>query len=199
MTLGRHEDGKWFFSDQATPGASIQSPTPEGLATQVGSYVSYSGSLHRGSKADWVRPPLIGFRPMGHIQGFLNRGPMVGPTRTLITPGEQLAEIDAGGGTWGETLTAWDYHSTHTALAGAQSAIGADKGGHGGVIVERPRDTFHVIKTNPLATEDNLKETKIDVGDSEKMALVARKTSFRSAWLVLSDAAGKKRAPFKVI
>jgi hypothetical protein len=199
MTLGRHEDGKWFFSDQASPGASIQSPTQPDLTTSVGSYVSFGGWLHTGSKADWMRPPIIGFRPMGHIQGFLDRGPMLGPTNMLIKPGEQLAEIDAGAGTWGEVLTAWDYHSTHSALAGAKSAIGADPGGHGGVIVERPKDTFHVFKTNPLSKDDNLKEIKIDEGDSEKMVLVARKSTFHSAWLVLSDAAGKKRAPFKVI
>jgi hypothetical protein len=199
MTVGRHEDTTWFFSDQASPGASIQSPTPADLATRVGNYVSFGGWLHPGSKADWMRPPVIGFRPMGHIQDFLNRGPMLGPTNMLIKPGEQLAEIDAGAGTWGEVLTAWDYHSTHDTLAGAQSAIGADPGGHGGVIAERPKDTFHVLKTNPLSKEDNLKETKIDEGDSEKMVLVERKGSFYSAWLVLSDSAGNKRAPFKVI
>jgi hypothetical protein len=198
MTLGRHEDGQWFFSDQAT-GAGIQTSKPEELATRVASYASYGGTLHAGTKADWVRPPVIGFRPMGHIQGFLNRGPMLGPANMLIKPGEQLAEIDAGVRTTGEVLTAWDYHSTHGALAAAQSAIGADPGGHGGVIVERPRDTFHVFKTNPLSDGDNLKETNIDEGDSEKMVLGARKKTFHSAWLVLSDASGKKRAPFKVI
>jgi hypothetical protein len=66
------------------------------------------------------------------------------------------------------------------------------------VIVERPKDTFHVFKTNPLSKENNLKATKIDEGDSDKMVLVERKTTFFSAWLVLSDSAGKKRAPFKV-
>jgi hypothetical protein len=199
MTLGHHEDGTWFFSDQASPGSNLQSPTHADLAAGIGSYVSFGGWLHPGSKAAWLSPPVIGFRPMGHIQGFLNRGPMLGPTNMLITPGEQLAEIDAGAGTSGEVLTAWDYHSTHDTLAGAQSAIGADPGGHGGVIVERPKDTFHVVKTNPLSTEGNLKETKIDEGDSKKMVLVERKANFFSAWLVLSDSAGKKRAPFKVI
>jgi hypothetical protein len=199
MTLGRHEDGTWFFSDQASPGANMQSAKREDLAGRVGSYVSFGGWLHPGSKADWMRPPVIGFRPMGHIQGFLNRGPMLGPTSMLIKPGEQLAEIDAGAGTWGEVLTAWDYHSTHDTLAAAQRAIGGDPGGHGGVIVERPKDTFHVVKTNPLSTEGNLKATTIDEEDSKKMVLVERRTSFHSAWLVLSDSAGKKGAPFKVI
>ena len=199
MTLGRHEDGTWFFSDQASPGASIQSPSQADLTARVGSYASFGGWLHAGSKADWMRPPMVGFNPMGHIQGFLNRGPMLGATSMLLKPGEQLAEIDAGAGTWGEVLTAWDYHSTHNALAAAQGAIGADPGGHGGVILERPKDSFHVFKTNPLSKEANLKETKIDEGDSAKMVLVARRATFYSAWLVLSDAAGKKRTPFKVI
>jgi hypothetical protein len=197
MTLGRHEDGKWFFSDQAK-GAGIQSSTQADLATAISSYATFGGWLHAGSKADWVNPPVVGFRPMGHIQDFLNRGPMAGPVHMLIRPGEQLAEIDAGGGTWGEVLTAWDYHSTHDTLAAAQSAIGADRGHHGGVIVERPKATFHVFKTNPLSDADNLKETKIDEGDSEKMVLVERRKTFFGAWLVLSDAAGAKRAPFKV-
>lgn len=200
MTLGHHEDGTWYFSDQASPGTSLQSPTRADLVTRVGNYVRSSGGwLHGGTKGDWVRPPVIGFRPMGHVQGFLNRGPRLGPTNLLIRPGEQLAEIDAGGDVWGEVLTAWDYHSTHTTLAAAQAAIAADPGGHGGVIAERPKDMFHVVKTNPLAKDDNLKETKIDTGDSAKMVLVARKANFFSAWLVLSDAAGKKRAPFQVI
>jgi hypothetical protein len=198
MTLGRHEDGTWFFSDQAV-GAGIQTSSLADLASRVGSYVSFSGRLHSGSKAAWLRPPLVGFRSMGHIQGFLNRGPMLGATSMLIKPGEQLAEIDAGARSWGEVLTAWDFHSTHGALAAAQDAIARDPGGHGGVIVERPKDTFHVFKTNPLANEANLKETKIDTGDSEKMVLVARKTTFYSAWIVLSDAAGKKRPPFQVV
>jgi hypothetical protein len=197
MTLGRHEDGKWFFSDQAK-GARIQSPTQADLASAILSYATFGDWLHDGSKADWFNPPVVGFRPMGNIQGFLNRGPMFGPTHMLIRPGEQLAEIDAGGGTWGEVLTAWDFHSTHDTLAAAQSAIGADPGGHGGVIVERPKDTFHVFKTNPLAKEDNLKQTKIDEGDSAKMVLVERRKNFLGAWLVLSDSAGAKRAPFKV-
>lgn len=116
-----------------------------------------------------------------------------------IKPGEQLAEIDAGPWTLGEVLTAWDYHSLHRTLDAAKSAIAADPGGHGGVIVERPKDWFHVVKTNPLSKEDNLKETTIDEDDSTNMVLVARKDAFHSAWLVLSDAAGKKRAPYKVI
>jgi hypothetical protein len=198
MALGRHEDGTWFFSDQVSPGASIQSPTQAELAARVGSYAAFGGWLHTGSKAVWMNPPVVGFRPMGHIQDFLNRGPMLGPAHMLIRPGEQLAEIDAGGGTWGEVLTAWDYHSTHDTLTAATSAIGADPGGHGGVIVERPRNTFHVFKTNPLSKENNLKATKIDESDSDKMVLVERKKTFFSAWLVLSDSAGKKRAPFKV-
>src|SRR4051794_3992400 len=39
MSLGRHEDGTWFFSDQASPGASIQSPSPAELVARVASYV----------------------------------------------------------------------------------------------------------------------------------------------------------------
>ena len=95
-------------------------------------------------------------------------------------------------------LTAWDYRSRHDSLADAKAAIGADRGGHGGVIVERPKGMFHVYKTKPLTGAANLKETKIDVSDSKDMALVKRANTFFSAWLVLSDAAGNKGAPFQV-
>jgi hypothetical protein len=66
------------------------------------------------------------------------------------------------------------------------------------VIVERPSGMFHIWKTNPIKDEDNLKQTSIDASDSSKMVLGARITTFFSAWVVLSDSSGKKRAPFAV-
>ena len=67
---------------------------------------------------------------------------------------------------------AWDYRSRHDSLPDAKAAITGDPGGHGGVIVERPRDMFHIYKTNPLeGAKDNLKETKIDASDSREMVL----------------------------
>ena len=97
-------------------------------------------------------PPYIGFKAMGHIQAFLNRGP-----EGLITPGNNLAEVDAGWKSGGEVLTAWDYHSRWETLADAKPAIGRDPGPHGGVIVERPTGMFHVWKTNPVKDDDNLR------------------------------------------
>jgi hypothetical protein len=124
-------------------------------------------------------------------QSFLNRGP------SLIKPGEKLAEIDADW-TTGEVLEAWDYRSRHNALPDAKAAIAGDRGGHGGVIIERPKGMFHIYKTNPLKDKDNLKETKIDTSDSKDMVLVNRIGSFFSVWVVLSDSSGNKSAPFAV-
>ena len=138
-------------------------------------------------------PPVTGFVPMGHIQSFLNRGPEM-----LIRPGEKLAEIDAGWDTVGEVIAAWDYHSRWDNLSDAKDAITKDPGHHGGVIVERPRGMFHIWKTNPIKDADNLKMTDIDKGDSANMALVAKISSFYSAWVVLSDPSGTKGTPFEV-
>ena len=192
MLLGRHDDGTWFFSDQgATPAKEIQHGSREELVGEVVSYAANS-KLYAGSKLDLrTPPPPTGFQVLTQAQSFLNRGP------SLITPGEKLAEIDANW-TTGEVLEAWDYRSRHDSLPDAKAAIAADRGGHGGVIVERPRGMFHIYKTNPLKDEDNLKETKIDASDSKDMALGKRLGTFVSVWVVLSDSSGNKSAPFAV-
>lgn len=192
MLLGRHEDGTWFFSDQGqSPAVGIQRPKYEDLVSAVLAYAGGSW-LYAGNKQDMnTLPPVTGFTVLSKVQAFLNRGP------SLITPGEELAEIDAGAGTIGEVITAWDYRSRHETLADAKDAIGKDPGPHGGVIVERPSGMFHIWKTNPIENEKNLKETGIDKSDSAKMALPRIKKS-SSVWVVLSDPSGKKRAPFEV-
>jgi hypothetical protein len=192
MLLGRHEDGTWFFSDQGvTPPKEIQRASSGELASAVAAY-SHEGWLYDGNKFDLrMLPPMTGFRAMTHVQRFLNQGP------TLIKPGEELAEIDADYA-WGEVIKAWDYRSRHESLADAKAAIGGDRGGHGGVIVERPKDMFHIYKTNPIADAKNLKEAKIDTSDSREMVLGKRLGTFYSAWVVLSDAAGNKGTPFAV-
>jgi hypothetical protein len=192
MLLGRHEDGTWFFSDQGvTPPKEIQRASSGELASAVVAY-SHEGWLYDGNKFDLrMLPPMTGFRAMTHVQRFLNQGP------TLIKPGEELAEIDADYA-WGEVIKAWDYRSRHESLADAKAAIGGDRGGHGGVIVERPKDMFHIYKTNPIADAKNLKEAKIDTSDSRELVLGKRLGTFYSAWVVLSDAAGNKGTPFAV-
>jgi hypothetical protein len=194
MLLGRHEDGTWFFSDQGqSPAAGIQRPKYEDLVSAVLAYAGSGTWLFGGNKQDMkTLPPVTGFTVLGAMQPFLNRGP------SLIVPGEELAEIDAGWGTTGEVIKAWDYRSRHETLADAKDAIAKDPGGHGGVIVERPRGMFHIWKTNPIKDKDNLKQTSIDASDSSNMVLVKRIKTFYSAWVVLSDASGKKSAPFEV-
>jgi hypothetical protein len=194
MLLGRHEDGTWFFSDQGPPTPrEIQRANHADLTSAILSYASTGSWLYSGNKLDLPAiPPYTGFKALGHIQAFLNRGP------SLITPGEKLAEIDAGVGTTGEVITAWDYRSRHDTLAEAKDAIAKDKGGHGGVIVERPKGMFHIYKTNPISNAKNLKETTIDASDSAGMVLVKRIKSFYSVWVVLSDASGNKSTPFEV-
>jgi hypothetical protein len=194
MLLGRHEDGTWFFSDQGpSPPHEIQRATHPDLVSAILAYAAGGSWLYDGNKLDLgTLPPYTGFKALGQIQGFLNRGP------SLITPGEKLAEIDAGWGTTGEVISAWDYRSRHETLAEAKDAITKDKGGHGGVVVERPKGMFHVYKTNPIANKKNLAETKIDQDDSKDMVLVKRIKTFFSVWVVLSDAAGNKGTPFEV-
>jgi hypothetical protein len=194
MLLGRHEDGTWFFSDQGpSPAAGIQRPKYDDLVSAVLAYAGSGTWLFAGNKQDMkTLPPVTGFTVLGTAQPFLNRGP------SLISPGEELAEIDAGWGTTGEVIKAWDYHSRHETLADAKDAIAKDPGAHGGVIVERPRGMFHIWKTNPIKDKDNLKQTSIDDSDSSNMVLVKRIKTFYSAWVVLSDGNGVKSAPFEV-
>lgn len=194
MLLGRHEDGNWFFSDQGVaPPHELQVAKYDDLVTAVVAYAAAGSWLYPGNKLDLQSvPPVTGFIAMSHVQGFFNRGP------SLITPGEKLAEIDAGWKTTGEVISAWDYHSRHDTLAEAKDAITKDTGGHGGVIVERPKDMFHIYKTNPIKDKDNLKESKIDKSDSADMVLVKRIKTFYSVWVVLSDPAGNKGIPFEV-
>src|SRR5262249_46942795 len=116
----------------------------------------------------------------------------------IIEPGQQLAKVDPGGWSFDEVLTAWDYHSRWDTLAEAKAAITGDKGGHGGGIVERPRGMFHGYKTNPIKDNDLLKVTQIDRKESAQMLLVAQEARFFSIWLVLSNSAGVKGAPFAV-
>jgi hypothetical protein len=194
MLLGRHEDGTWFFSDQGpVPAVGYQRASHADLVAAVVAYAGREDWLYPGNKQDLrTLPPSTGFTALGPVQGFLNRGP------ALLVPGEELAEIDAGVATTGEVVTAWDYHSRHETLADAKDAIAKDTGRHGGVILERPRGMFHVWKTNPIKDAGNLGQTAIDVSDSARMVLVARASTFFSAWLVLSDPAGGKRPPIAV-
>jgi hypothetical protein len=194
MLLGRHDDGCWFFSDQgATPPREIQRVVYADFVSALLAYATGSSWLYDGNKLDLHSiPPTTGFKAMSHVQSFFNRGP------SLIQPGEKLAEIDAGYTTTGEVISAWDYHSRHDSLPDAKAAIAKDAGGHGGVIVERPKGMFHIYKTNPIGDKDNLKETTIDKPDSREMVLVTRITKFYSVWVVLSDAAGSKGSAFEV-
>jgi hypothetical protein len=194
MLLGRNEDGTWFFSDQGqSPPKQIQTGTHPALVSAILMYASIGGWLYNGNKLDLQSiPPVVGFVVMSGIQGFLNRGP------SLITPGERLAEVDAGPLTTGEVITAWDYFGRFDSLAVAKDAIGKDTGANGGVIVERPRGMFHIYKTNPVTHKDNLKVTDIDKDDSADMVLVRRIKTFYSVWVVLADPSGTKSSPFEV-
>ena len=90
--IGRHEDGTWFFADQGPdPATGIQVPTHDDLVKGVVNQANWGKWLFPGNKSAWVRPPTVGFVPMGGIQPFLSRGP-----ERLLKPGEKLAEIDAG-------------------------------------------------------------------------------------------------------
>ena len=194
MLLGRNEDGTWFFSDQGqSPPKQFQTGTHPALVSAILMYASTGSWLYSGNKLDLPSfPPVVGFVVMSAIQGFLNRGP------SLITPGEKLAEVDAGTLTLGEVITAWDYFGRYETLADAKDAIGKDTGANGGVIVERPRGMFHVYKTNPVKDTGNLKVTDIDKDDSKEMVLVKRIKTFYSVWVVLSDPSGAKSPPFEV-
>ena len=194
MLLGRHEDGTWFFSDQApTPPKELQTATRADLVNGILAYARFGGWLYDGNKLDLPSiPPVTGFVAMGQVQRFLNRGP------SIIEPGQQLAKVDPGRLSFDEVLTAWDYHSRWETLDDAKAAITKDSGGHGGVIVERPKGMFHVYKTNPIKDNDLLKVTQIDRKASEQMLLIARESRFLSIWLVLSNASGVKGPPFAV-
>jgi hypothetical protein len=184
VVVGRHVDGKWFLSDQgpAKP-LEIEADAHADLVKAVSGAVTYKTSwLYGGKKADFLQPPVTGFRRLGP---------------DTLNPGEKLCEIDAGFTTTGETLATWDFHSAHWSESAAKDTIARDSVHHGGVIVELGSGVFHVFKTNTLA-DDNARQTGIDAADSKDGVLVTRRKDFAHAWLVLAHRDGHKEAPFQV-
>ena len=132
--------------------------------------------------ANWIQAP----RPPGVDKAAIAE---------VLSPGQFLAEVDAGTFTIGDKIFAWDFADRKYDLTSAVAAL--PPGPHGGVIVELPEGVFNVYKTNPVRPP-NMSETDIDDGDSADGKLSKTSHIYHHAWLILGDSTGKRSAPFKV-
>jgi Domain of unknown function (DUF4157) len=177
--VGRFKDGKWFLSDQGmSPPTELMSPD---LATLHGSAKALATTgkswLHTGSKPVMIQPPWTGAKLLGKHEQLEEK------SKSVITPGDFLAEVDAGVTTTGDAVIAWDYVVRRNSLDEAKAARYA--GAHGFAIIEMPAGVFHLYKTN-MVSKDNVNVTGIDRDDSKNGVLMKRK--FSHAWLGLCSA-----------
>lgn len=189
--IGRLKDGKWFLSDQGmSPPTELVSADLAGLQSSAKALASTGKSwLHTGSKPEIIPQPWTGAKLLGKHDDLEKKG------KNVITPGDFLAEVDAGATTTGDRIIAWDYLVRRDSLEDAKKARSQNAGSHGFVIVEMPAGVFHLYKTN-LVSEDNLNVTGIDVDDS-KDGVLGRKTFFH-AWLGLCSEKSCKADMIKV-
>jgi len=138
--------------------------------------------------------------PEGHDQVLLlgERGGVMNKAKTLVlTPGEFLAEVDAGSLTIGSAITAGDFVTRAYSEADGMKALLAIPAGKGGVMVENPVGLFHVHETSTVS-DANLNVTEIDKSDSVGGRLDPDSRHYYSAWLRLCSATACNPKPLKV-
>jgi Domain of unknown function (DUF4157) len=189
--VGRLKDGKWFLSDQGmSPPTELVSGDLAGLQSSAKALASTGKSwLHTGSKPEIIPAPWTGAKLLGRHDDLEKKG------KNVITPGDFLAEVDAGAMTTGDRIIAWDYLARRDSLDDAKKARSQNAGAHGFVIIEMPAGVFHLYKTN-LVSDDNLAVTGIDTDDS-KDGVLGRKIFFH-AWLGLCSEKSCKADLIKV-
>jgi hypothetical protein len=195
--IGRLKDrGTWFVSDQgAVPAVELEAPD---LATLKQKMLA--------TKRYWTgAPPYTMFGqplpiPEGHDQVLLlgERGGVTEKAKTtVLTPGQFLAEVDAGLFTIGSAISAGDFVTRAYSEADGMKALLAIPAGKGGVMVENPVGLFHVHETSTVS-DANLNVTEIDKGDSAAGRLDPDSRHYYSAWLRLCSATACNPKPLKV-
>jgi hypothetical protein len=195
--IGRLKVGTWFLSDQgAVPALEIEA---DDLATLKQKMLD--------TKRYWTGAPPHTYMfgqplpiPEGHDQVLLlgERGGVTSEAKTLVlTPGEFLAEVDAGIFTIGSRITAGDLVTRAYSEADGMKALLAIPAGKGGVMVENPVGLFHVHETSTVS-DANLNVTEIDKGDSVGGRLDPDSPHYYSAWLRLCSATACNPKPLKV-
>jgi hypothetical protein len=196
--IGRLKDrGIWFLSDQgAVPAIELEAPDLPTLKQKM-----------LATKRYWTGAPphtLMFGKPIpipeGHDQVMLlgERGGVLDKAKTLaLTPGEFLAEVDAGLFTVGSAITAGDFVTRAYSETDGMKALQAIPAGKGGVMVENPVGLFHVYETSTVS-DANLNVTEIDKGDSVGGRLDPGSRHFYSAWLRLCSAKACNPKPLKV-
>jgi hypothetical protein len=138
--------------------------------------------------------------PKGHDQVLLlgdRSGVDDAASGLALTPGQFLAEVDAGWLTLGSRITAGDFVTRAYSEADGLAALAGIAQGRGGVMVENPVGLFHVHETSTVS-EANLDVTGIDQGDSAGGRLDPSARHYYSAWLRLCSPTACSRAPLKV-
>lgn len=196
--IGRFKDhGTWFLSDQgANPAIELQAPDLATLKQKALATNRY-----------WTGPPPQTFMfghplpiPEGHDQVLLlgERGGLTEKASTLVlTPGQFLAEVDAGWLTIGSAITAGDFVVRAYSESDGLRALLAIPAGKGGVMVENPVGLFHVHETSTVS-DANLNVTGIDEGGSVGGRLDPNSRHYYSAWLRLCSATACSPKPLKV-
>lgn len=193
--IGRLEDknGTWFLSDQGEdPAVELQAPDVTLLRASTLQAASPQGrsSLHTGAKPAILPPPWTGAKLLAGREGVRKKAALV------VTPGTFLAEVDAGIGTTGEGLVAWDFLGTFDSVSSAHVGYLGSGSGHGALVVEMPQGVFNLYKTNPVS-DANVTETSIDASDS-KGGLLAGPHIYFHAWLMLGTKLGRKMKAFQI-
>ena len=138
--------------------------------------------------------------PEGQNQVLLlgESGGVTDKARTLVlTPGQFLAEVDAGRLTVGSPITAGDFVIRAYSEADGLKALLGIPAGNGGVMVENPVGLFHVHETSTVS-DANLNVTGIDEGDSAGGRLDPKSKHYYSAWLRLCSPTTCNPKPLKV-
>jgi hypothetical protein len=182
--IGRFQRGTWFVSDQgAKPPVEIEAATLNLLKSEIESTTRTNDSgIHTGTVPSSELIPDTGVMILGDRAGVETKARNV-----IMTPGDFIAEVDAGYFTSGDRIVAWDFVARTYSLDDAKTEMAGAGTGSGGVIVENPIGLFHVFKTG-LVRDPNVMETSIDEDDSHDGKLSKSPKRYYHAWLQLRSA-----------
>jgi hypothetical protein len=195
--IGRLEkNGTWFLSDQGTT-PPVELETSDLLTLKRGAIARNRYWMGPAPGTEGTRAQAVLFTKMDVT--LLGQGRAVAERAQTIalTPGNLLAEVDAGPLTSGDAIAAVSFVTRVHSEADGMTSLMAIPAGQGGVMVEDPIGVFHVFTTTTVSGA-NLRVRSVDKSDSAGAKLDPANRRFHSAWLRLSTPTIASPVPIKL-
>lgn len=181
--IGRLNNGEWFLYDQGpNPPKRFRAWSLAELDGIIrGAAATGTYWLFTGATSDFRILPIgwTGINVLGSAAGV----PAV--STSFLSPGDKLAEIDAGAFTFGSGVNVVAFHSEYYDQSAALSAA-AGLSGNGGAIIEMPSGRY-LLYTTTLVSDANRTQTSLDASGGGNFAGAHR---YFHAWLQLRSPGG---------